>query len=171
MKKILYFFLFSFLFKANAQESPLITVPQVDLKKYTGVWYEIASFPKRFQKGCKCTTAEYQLMPDNTVKVINKCTKPDKLAKIEGNAFVVPNSGNSKLKVQFFWPFKSDYWIIELDENYQWAAVGNEDRNSLWILSRLPEMPVELYRSICERLSKKGFVIEHLKRTIHDCKK
>lgn len=159
-----------FLFKAYAQEAPLLTVPSVDFSRYVGLWYEVASFPQRFQKGCKCTTAEYKLLPDKTIQVINKCQKPGKFSSIEGKAFVVPNSGNAKLKVQFFWPFKGDYWIIELDDNYQWAAVGNENRKYLWILSRSQEMPIELYRSICERLSKKGFNIENLKRTIHDCK-
>jgi len=154
----------------KVQHQPFQTVPFVDLERYTGLWYEIASFPQKFQKGCRCTTAEYKITGKNYIKVINKCQKPGKFASIEGKAFVVEGSGNAKLKVQFFWPFKGDYWIVELDDNYQWAAVGNENRKYLWILSRKPFIAENLYSEILSRLSKKGFDISKLNKTIHDCK-
>ncbi|MEO8762537.1 MAG: lipocalin family protein, partial [Bacteroidia bacterium] len=50
-------------------------VPFVDLKKYSGKWYEIASYPQRFQKGCHCTTAEYTLTDKDYVIVENRCNK------------------------------------------------------------------------------------------------
>jgi len=88
----------------------LQTVPYVDLKKYAGTWYEIASFPQRFQKDCIGTTAEYSLTDKGYVVVENRCNKGSitgKQAYIKGKAFVVENSGNAKLLVQFFWPFKA----------------------------------------------------------------
>ena len=118
MKKFAVIFISLFLLIiGKAQEAPLEIVQNVDLSKYVGLWYEIASFPQRFQKDCKCTTAEYLQMPDSTIKVINRCTKPDELSQIKGKAFVEPNSGNAKLKVQFFWPFKADYWIVVCNEH------------------------------------------------------
>lgn len=156
-------------FTCKAQDYPLTVVENVDLIKYSGLWYEIASFPQRFQKGCKCTTAEYLINNDHSIKVINTCTKPDKITQIMGKASVVPGSGNAKLKVQFFWPFKGDYWIVELDHDYQWAAVGNKDRKYLWILSRTPIMSDLLFTEICIKLHKKGFDISNLQKTVHDC--
>jgi apolipoprotein D and lipocalin family protein len=152
------------------QHEPLLTVKEVNLERYAGLWYEIASFPQKFQKGCRCTTAEYMITDKNYIKVINKCQKPGKFAKIEGKAFAVKNSGNAKLKVQFFWPFKGDYWIIGLDTNYQWAVVGSESRKYLWILSRMTIMDEKTYNEILAEISAKGFDTSILKKTSQDCK-
>ena len=154
----------------KAQPEPLQTVSEVNLERYVGLWYEIASFPQKFQKGCRCTTAEYQLTGKNYIRVMNKCQKPGKFAKIEGKAYVVKGSGNAKLKVQFFWPFKGDYWIIGLDTDYNWAVVGNKNRKYLWILARRPVMQGPLYNNILNRISAKGFDVSKLKKTEQDCK-
>lgn len=74
-----------------------------------GKWYEIASFPQSFQKGCFSTTAEYSLHEKGFVIVENRCNKNSidgKQSYIKGKAFTQEGSGNSKLKVQFFWPLK-----------------------------------------------------------------
>src|SRR4051812_25046215 len=97
----------------TSPSQPLETVPHVDLNKYAGKWYEIASYPQRFQKGCNCTTAEYTLSEKGYMIVENRCNKDSvngKQSYIKGKAFVVENSGNAKLKVQFFWPFTGKYW-------------------------------------------------------------
>jgi len=146
----------------------LQTVPFVDLKKYAGKWYEIAAFPQRFQKKCNCTTATYTLTDQGYVVVENRCNKGavnGKQAYIKGKAFVVENSGNAKLKVQFFWPFKAKYWIIDLADDYSYAVVGHPNRSYLWILSRTPSMPDATYQQIISRISKLGFDISKIKRT------
>lgn len=140
----------------------------VDLEKYAGLWYEYASFPARFQKGCTNTTAEYKLSPKGYVIVINRCTREKDRTGIEGKAFVVKGSGNAKLKVQFFWPFRGDYWIFELAEDYSWAAVGSPRRNYLWILSRTPVIEENLYKEITDRIAMKGFDISKLQKTVQD---
>ncbi len=148
---------------------PLETVPSVDLKKYAGKWYEIASFPQIFQKGCQCTTAEYSLDPQGFVVVENRCNRNGKESYIKGKATVDPNSGNAKLKVQFFWPFKGKYWIIELASDYSYAVVGHPNRKYLWILSRLPKMDETLYHDIVERAKRRGFDTNLLKVTDQSC--
>lgn len=148
---------------------PLQTVPYVDLNKYTGKWYEIASYPQRFQQGCLCTTAEYTLSDKGYIIVENRCNKEHidgKPAYIKGKAFVVANSGNAKLKVQFFWPFFGKYWIIDLAEDYSYAVVSHPNRNFLWILSRTPMMTEEIYRHILSRLEDMKFDVTKLVRTI-----
>ena len=146
----------------------LQTVPYVDLKKYAGKWYEIASFPQRFQKGCNCTTAEYTLTDKGFVIVENRCNLDSingKQSYIKGKAFVVENSGNTKLKVQFFWPIKGKYWIIDLAEDYSYAVVGHPNKKYLWILSRTPAMDEILYQQIISRVKEKGFDITKIKLT------
>jgi len=146
----------------------LQTVPKVDLNKYSGIWYEIASYPQRFQKGCHCTTAEYTLSDKGYVVVENRCNKDSLTGKqsyIRGKAFVEKKSGNSKLKVQFFWPFRGKYWIIELADDYSYAVVGHPNRKYLWILSRTPKMSDETYNQILTRLKEKHFDLSKLKLT------
>lgn len=168
MKKAL-IILIATLFGCSTKQQPLETVKSVDIKRYAGKWYEIASYPQRFQKGCTCTTAEYTATNDGYVIVENSCNKDSvngKKSGIKGKAFVVENSGNAKLEVQFFWPFKGKYWIIDLDSNYTYAVVGHPNREYLWILSRTPHMDQAVYDGILERVKAKGFDLAKLQVTL-----
>lgn len=152
----------------QSKSQPLETVPNVDLKRYAGKWFEIASFPQFFQKGCHCTTAEYTLTDQDYIIVENRCNKDSvngKETSIKGKAFIFENSGNAKLKVQFFWPFSGKYWIIDLADDYSYAVVSHPNRDYLWILSRTAKMDDTVYQQILERLKTKGFNLEKLKRT------
>lgn len=166
---ILLFCLF-FCFSCSNTLAPLGTVENVDLEKYTGKWYEIASFPQRFQEGCHCTTADYTVSEKGFIIVKNRCNKDavDGAENyIEGKAFVKKNTGNAKLKVQFFWPFRGKYWIIDLAEDYSYAVVGHPNRKYLWVLSRSPIMEDTVYSSISNRLKAKDFDVSKLRRTQH----
>jgi len=147
----------------------LQTVPIVDLQKYSGKWFEIASFPQQFQKGCHCTTAEYTISEKGYVIVENRCNRDSingKQSYIKGKAFGDKNTGNAKLKVQFFWPFRAKYWIIDLANDYSYAVVSNPNKKYLWILSRTPKMDIEIYQQIIKRLMEKGFDLTKLQNTV-----
>lgn len=147
----------------------LQTVTYVDLKKYAGKWYEIASIPQRFQKGCTSTTATYTLTDKDYVQVENSCNKDSvdgKESSVKGKAFVEANSGNAKLKVQFFWPFTGKYWIIDLADDYSYAVVGHPNRKHLWILSRTAKMDENIYQQIIARIKEKGFDLNKIKLTL-----
>ncbi|KOY84589.1 hypothetical protein AD998_20425 [bacterium 336/3] len=147
----------------NAQE--LQPVYSVNLNLYAGTWYEIASFPKRFQKNCEYTTANYTITSKGYMLVENRCTKNKKLFYIKGKAFSKKNSGNAKLKVQFLWPFRTKYWIIDLAQDYSYAVVSHPNKKSLWILSRTSTINEEVYQEILSQLKEKGFDINKLKKT------
>jgi apolipoprotein D and lipocalin family protein len=152
----------------NNQTQTLQTVPKVDLKKYAGKWYEIASYPQYFQKNCHCTTAEYTLTDKGYVIVENRCNKDSvngKQSNIKGKAFVEEGSENAKLEVQFFWPFKAKYWIIDLANDYSYAVVSHPNRKYLWILSRTSKMEDKVYQQIIARLQSKGFDLSKLQKT------
>lgn len=143
----------------------LPTVPYVDLNKYAGKWYEIAAIPQSFQKGCHCITADYTLSDKGFVIVENRCNRDSlngKQTYIKGKAFVTANSGNAKLKVQFFWPFKGKYWIIDLADDYSYAVVGHPNRKYLWIISRTSKMNESTYQGILSRLVINQFDISKL---------
>lgn len=166
--KTITFFIITFLMATTLKAQPLQTVPNVDLSKYAGKWFEIASFPQRFQKRCHCTTAEYTPTDKGYIIVENRCNKNSvngKQSYIKGKAFIVENTGNAKLKVQFFWPFKGDYWIIDIADDYSYAVVSNPNKKYLWILSRTPKMDAAVYQQIIMRLKEKGFDLTELKMT------
>ena len=153
---------------AHSDLPELEVVDSVDLDRYLGKWYEIASYPAWFQKGCVASTAEYTKLPDDKIRVVNRCHKDrldGPLKESVGKAEVIDDQTHAKLKVWFFWPFKGNYWIIYLDDDYQWAVVGEPKRKYLWILSRTPIMDQTLYQNILARLPAKGYDPSKLRRT------
>jgi apolipoprotein D and lipocalin family protein len=145
----------------------LKTVEFVDVKRYMGTWFEIAKLPQRFEKGLVGGTANYSLLPNGKVRVVNSGYKEDfngKLKKAKGKAWVVDTATNAKLKVSFFWPFAGNYWIIELGSSYEYAVVGDESRKYLWILSRTPQMDEKVYNELLKRVQDKGFDTSKLEK-------
>ncbi len=139
--------------------APLPTVEFVDVERYMGTWYEIAKYPNAFERGCEGVTAEYTLMPRGDVRVVNVCRTPDGGVdrRIEGFATVADKSTNAKLTVFFFFPFGAPYWIIDLDDEYTYAVVGDPSRTYLWILSRTPTMDQQIYEAIVQKLPDLGY--------------
>lgn len=141
----------------------LEVVDNVDVERYMGVWYEIAKYPNFFQDAeCINTTAEYSLNNDGTVKVVNRCGPTGAEQSIEGAARIVDATTNAKLKVRFFGPFEGNYWIIDLDPDYQWAVVGEPSRRFLWVLCRTPAMNDAVYDEILSRLPEKNYEPDQL---------
>jgi len=149
----------------GSQPPPLDVVPAVDLSRYIGRWYEIASFPQQFQKGCIDSRAEYRIRPDGDVEVLNSCLRDGKVDTAKGKAWVVDKTTNAKLKASFFWPFRGDYWIIDLGKDYEYAVVSAPSMKYLWILSRTPQMNEQCYQGIVMRLKDRGFDVAKLNRT------
>jgi len=148
-------FLISCASPQNNDLPPLTTVDQVDLNRYAGLWHEIAKIPNSFQDHCAYgTTAAYRLQKDGNIQVINKCNDENGEADIaDGVANVVDKKTNAKLEVSFvsflgIRPFWGDYWIIGLDEDYQWAVIGTPNRKYGWILSRTASLPDETMQKI-----------------------
>jgi apolipoprotein D and lipocalin family protein len=159
----------SLLAASSEKLPPLQTVSHVDLNRYMGKWYEIASFPQWFQKNCVASSANYSLRSDGKVDVLNQCRdkKLDgKLREAKGKAKVADRETNAKLKVSFFWPFSGDYWIIDLGANYEYAVVGHPKRKYLWILSRTPHMEQSVYDKILDRLRQQHYDVTRLRKTL-----
>ncbi|MCJ7553103.1 MAG: lipocalin family protein [Ignavibacteriaceae bacterium] len=151
-------------FSVFSQQKPPETVKYVDLNKYIGLWYEITKIPNSFQDHCvKGTTAKYVLGEDGEIEVINSCFDEDGEIDIaEGVARVVDKKSNAKLEVSFVsffgWrPFWGDYWVIGLDEDYQWAIVGTPNRKYGWILSRTSQLDKETMSEIFQILKEQGY--------------
>jgi apolipoprotein D and lipocalin family protein len=152
----------------NLRAAELSVVPDLDLQRYSGTWFEVARLPNRFQRKCAGNvTATYTVRADGKISVVNECKKMDgSMERAKGTAKLAHQDGpKSKLKVTFFWPFYGDYWVIDLDPEYRWAVVGTPNRKYFWILSRSRELAGDVTEGILRRAREKGFALERLIRT------
>jgi len=140
-------------------------VKELDIDKYLGKWYEIARFDYRFERGLVGVTATYSFREDGKIKVVNagyKTSLDGERSEAVGKAKIPDSSVPAKLKVSFFWFFYGDYFVLELDKDYQWALIGSSSDKYLWILSRTPQMAPDLYNNLLKRLSQRGYDISKL---------
>jgi lipocalin len=150
----------------------LPTVEVVDLTKYSGTWYEIARLPNSFEKGLECITATYTLKGNGKIEVLNKgfyIKDKTKFSKAKGTAWIPDANYQGRLKVSFFWPFAGDYYIIALDENYNYALVGSPTRNYLWILSRTKVLDKVIIDDLLNIAKQNGFDTSEMIYVIQDC--
>jgi apolipoprotein D and lipocalin family protein len=172
MKRIYFILLTIMIFNpANSQKVPSV-VSTVDLKRYQGIWYEIARLPNFFEKKLKCTSATYSLRDDGKITVINAgyyITDPQKSTSSKGVAWIPDKKSPGKLKVQFFWPFSGDYWIMYLDEDYKYVLVGDPANKYLWILAREKKMDDTTYKMLLQKAIDNGYDVTPIIRVEQNC--
>lgn len=141
--------------------SKMDIVSSVNLENYMGKWFEIARYPHRFERDLVGVTAQYRLMVNNRIEVINSGFKDsfDGVFKsVQGKAKPADDSGRGWLKVSFFWFFYADYLILELDTlHYQYALVGSSTKDYLWILGREPFMERETLQMLLNKAEERGY--------------
>ncbi|MDN4576325.1 lipocalin [Pandoraea cepalis] len=147
-------------------------VQKIDKARYVGTWYEIARYPNFFERKCVSdVTAQYAARPDGRIQVTNRCRKDDGtwvsdtgLARTDGQG-----TGTARFKVTFApqwlhwipWLW-ANYWVIVLDDDYQFAAVGEPGREYLWVLSRTPTMDDNALNQMRAQLRKQGYDTDKL---------
>jgi lipocalin len=134
------------------------TVKELNIELYLGKWYEIARFDHKFERNLQGVTATYSMRADGKIKVVNQGYKNSldgKHSIAEGKAKTTKEPG--QLKVSFFWIFYADYFVMELDEDYQWALVGSSSDKYLWILSRTPQLEKEVLNHILKKATERGY--------------
>ncbi|MCX6255349.1 MAG: lipocalin family protein [Bacteroidia bacterium] len=172
MKKTIFIFIAIMIFSsAHSQRVPSV-VATVDLNRYKGTWYEIARLPNSFERKLKCASATYTLRDDGKITVLNKgnyITDPQKTNTAKGVAWVPDKKSPAKLKVQFFWPFSGNYWIMYLDKDYRYVLVGDPSLKYLWILSREKKMDETTYKMLLQKAIDNGYDVKPIIRVEQDC--
>lgn len=144
---------------------PIASVPQLDVQRYLGLWYEIARFPNRFERGCEGVTAEYGLRDDGRLSVLNTCREgavDGPVSTAEGEARIV---APGQLSVSFVpWlPFaRGDYWVLWIDADYSIAAIGNPKGKTGWILARTPQVSATDRKDAEAALARNGYDVSRL---------
>ena len=159
---------------SQTADTPVKTIASLDVPRYMGTWYEIAKFPNWFQKKCVSNTqAVYSIRPDGNLKVLNSCKTADgEISQAEGTARQQGSKDSPKLEVRFapewlsFLPMVwGEYWVVDLDAQYQVAAVSDSKREYLWVLSRTPQLDKKTYDELLLRLRSQQFDTRKLETT------
>jgi lipocalin len=141
-------------------------VKELNIQKYLGTWHEIARYNHSFERGLVGVTANYSLREDGKIKVLNsgyKNSLEGKFSQAIGKAKIPdPINNPAKLKVSFFLFFYGDYYVLELDKDYQWALIGSSSDKYLWILSRKPQIENALYNELLHKLQNRGYDVSKL---------
>lgn len=154
----------------GASTSDIAAVRDFEPERYMGTWYEIARLPHSFERGLDEVKAQYTLLDDGSIRVENSGMRDGEPKSVTGSAELKhpdakPLTG--ELRVTFFWPFYSDYRIIELAADYSYAVVTGGSMDYLWVLSRKPEMAREQLDAILKRAKANGFDLGELEYPRH----
>lgn len=147
-------------------QGSLQTVPYVDLARYAGRWFEVASTQPSFQTGCTDVEAHYQPLPDGTVRVVNRCLVwptggPPQRREVEGVA-VPDDASNAVLSVSFDGRPAGKYLVLAVDPDYAWALVGSDNGEDFWVLARSVAIDPGVYGALLFRAAQLGYPVGRL---------
>ena len=145
---------------------PIHTVESVDLKRFMGDWYVIASIPTFIEKDAYNALETYRLDPDGTIATTFRFNKgsldgPLKVYKPRG---FVRHSSNAVWGMQFVWPIKADYRIVYLDDDYTQTIIGRQNRDFVWIMARTPTISDDDYDKLVAVIASLGYDMSKLER-------
>ncbi len=155
-------FFLSLFVSCSAQGIDTSPVAEFDLSRYLGQWHEIARFDTRFERNLVNVTAHYSLNEDGTIRVVNRGFNSQKGEWGESEAKAVTTKEVGRLRVSFFPLVYTDYNILMVGEDYQWALVGSSSPNYLWILSREAEMQPSTLEHIITMAESRGYDVSKL---------
>ncbi len=151
----------------QASPPPLETVDSVDLERFMGDWYVIANIPTFAEKGAHNAVETYRLDDDGTIATTFTFRKdafdgPEKQYNPRG--YVRDTRSNAEWGMQFIWPFKGDYRIIYLEDDYSATIIGRNKRDYVWLMAREPQMSEENYANAVQLIVDAGYDVSDLQR-------
>lgn len=155
--------IFLFFMSCKEEENKLEPVKSLNINKFMGDWYVQGLIPNFIEKDAQNGLESYRLNDKGNVEITYTLMKNGKKKKMNAKGFI-QNDNNTIWKVQFIWPIRFPYYVIDLEENYQYTVVGVPNRKYVWIMSRDRQMSDETYKAILNRLEKKGYDISKIVR-------
>ena len=146
---------------------PIETVDYVDLKRFMGDWYVIANIPTFIETGAHNAVESYRLDQDGTIATtfrFNKGSLDGPLKEYNPRGFVRDTQSNAVWGMQFIWPFKAEYRIIYLAEDYSTTVIGRTKRDYVWIMAREPSISDEKYAYLLKFLQEQDYDISKLQK-------
>lgn len=149
---------------------PIHTVESVDLKRFMGDWYVIASIPTFIETDAYNAVESYKLAEDGTIETtfrFNKGGYEGSLKTYTPRGFVEDKNSNAVWGMQFIWPIKAEYRIIYLSDDYGQTIIGRTKRDYVWIMARKPSIPEEDFKRLVAFLEREGCESGKLRRVPH----
>ena len=146
---------------------PIHTVEYVDLNRFMGDWYVIANIPTFIEKDAYNAIESYRLDDDGTVATtfsFNKGSLDGPLKEYHPRGFIRDKKSNAVWGMRFVWPFKAEYRIIFLSDDYSKTVIGRSKRDYVWIMAREPAISDAEYDAILGFLQEQGYDIKKLQK-------
>ncbi len=144
---------------------PLKTVEHVDLPRFMGDWYVIGTIPWIFEKNNVGTMDIYKMRPDGRIDITYVFHEKELSAKCQemhALATVLDRKSNARWGVQFFWPFKAPYFVIDLAPDYSTTIIGYPTRDLIWIMARTPALSDSNYQVLLEKAASQGYDLKRI---------
>lgn len=144
---------------AHAATDTIATIPQLDLQRYMGPWFVIASIPTAFEKNGYAQVESYRLDPDGTIAAtftLRKGSFDGPFKTMHPHGFVL-DSSQANWGMRVIWPIKSEYRISYINDAYSQVIVGRSKRDHVWIMARTPTLPDADYKKLVDRVSSLGY--------------
>ena len=173
LAKTIPFLIIVFTISACTTGPPIHTVDAVDIEKFMGDWYVIASIPTFIEKEAYNAIESYRLAEDGTIETtftFNKGAFEGPLKVYRPRGFIQDKQSNAVWGMQFFWPIKAEYRIIYLTEDYAQTVIGRTKRDYVWIMARQPAVPEEDYNRILDFIKAQGYDLSKLRKVPQQAK-
>lgn len=170
MKKILILLITVFYLSSCTSYAPIRLAKAVDIKKFMGDWYVIAYTPTFIDNNAFNAIESYKLTDDKTIATtytFNAGSFGGEKKVYNPIGFIVENSENAVWRMQFIWPFKSDYRIIYLDKDYQNTIIGRIKRDYFWIMSRSKTIEKKELKKLYKVLEDEGYKLDNYRLMPH----
>jgi apolipoprotein D and lipocalin family protein len=150
-----------------SRQPEMQTVAKVDIERFMGKWYVIANIPTFLEKGAHNAVEAYTLDTDGSIAT-NFTYRKDgfdgKLKEFNPRGFIEDTDTNALWGMRFVWPFKGDYRIVYLDDDYTQTVVGRQKRDYVWIMARTPEISAEDYDRLIDFVASIGYDISKIEK-------
>jgi apolipoprotein D and lipocalin family protein len=146
---------------------PLSTVDHVDLERFMGDWYVIANIPTFIETDAYNAIESYRLDDDGTIETIFTFRKggfDGEPKRYTPRGFIRNTETNAEWGMRFIWPFKADYRVIYLDEDYRTTVIGRNKRDYVWVMAREPIMDAAEFESVVHLIDQAGYDTAELRR-------
>lgn len=158
------------IFGCSNKLPPIKPVAEVDLPRFMGDWYVIAAIPTWIEKDSYNAIESYRLDEDGTVATtftFNDGSLDGPKKSYNPRGFVVPNTRNALWGMQFIWPFKGEFIIAWLDEDYSHTIIARNKRDYVWIMARSPRMDEAKYQELVNAVKNMGYDTKLIRRVPH----
>ena len=144
-----------------ASTQPAITpVASVDLPRFMGDWYVIAHIPSMMERDAYDAIETYRLDGDGKIRTTFRQRKGSFDAAIETMepvGTVVEGTNNAVWGMQFVWPIKAEYVIVDLAPDYSRTIIGRSKRDYVWLMARTPSLPKDQLDAAIARIKALGY--------------